>query len=133
MSTSLALYGSSLALLTDLYQLTMAYGYWKTGRLEDEAVFHLTFRKQPFNGGFSVACGLSSVIAYCRQFHFTVDDLSYLATLQGADQLPLFEPAFLDYLGRLRLACDIDALPEGTVCFPHEPLVRVRGPLLHCQ
>lgn len=133
MSTSLALYHHSLALLTDLYQLTMAYGYWKTGRLQDEAVFQLTFRKQPFNGGFSVACGLASAIEYCRRFHFSPDDLSYLATLKGADEQPLFEPAFLKYLGQLRLTIDLDALPEGTACFPHEPLLRVRGPLLECQ
>jgi nicotinate phosphoribosyltransferase len=133
MSTSLSLYGRSLALLTDLYQLTMAYGYWKMGRLADEAVFQLTFRRHPFDGGFSVACGLASVLDYCRQFRFSEDDLAFLATLTGADQRSLFEPAFLDYLRGLRLTCDIDALPEGTVCFPHEPLLRVRGPLLECQ
>ncbi len=133
MSTSLSLYGHSLALLTDLYQLTMAYGYWKTNRLQDEAVFQLTFRKQPFKGGFSIACGLASVIDYCRQFHFSAEDLAYLATLTGDDARPLFERGFLEYLGQLRLSVDIDALPEGTACFPHEPLLRVRGPLLECQ
>jgi len=58
------------ALLTDLYQLTMAYGYWKSGRADQEAVFHLLFRKQPFNGGFTLACGLADAVQYLRRFRF---------------------------------------------------------------
>ena len=133
MDWPLGLYGTSLALLTDLYQLTMAYGYWKTGLADRQAVFQLTFRKHPFRGGFTVACGLSAALDYLRRFRFSADDLDYLATLTGADDKPLFEPAFLDYLGQLRLSCDLDAVAEGTVVFPHQPLVRVCGPLLMCQ
>src|SRR6185295_10620211 len=99
------IYRSSLALLTDLYQLTMAYGYWKTGVAEREAVFNLTFRKNPFQGGFSIACGLALVIDFLEQFRFQPDDLEYLATLRGADDKPLFDRAFLDYLGQLRFQC----------------------------
>src|SRR5688500_17675391 len=110
MPSPLAHYGESLALLTDLYQLTMAYGYWKTGRLDREAVFQLTFRRQPFQGGFSVACGLELALDYLSRFRFGADDLEYLATLTGADGKPLFESAFLDYLGRLTLSCDVDAI-----------------------
>src|SRR5436190_16841053 len=118
------------ALLTDLYQLTMAYGYWKTGMADQEAVFHLLFRKQPFNGGFTIACGLNDTIRYLRAFKFEKSDLDYLRGLKGNDGKRLFDPAFLKYLSRLKLQLDLDAIPEATVVFPQEPLVRVRGSLL---
>ena len=127
------IYGHSLALLTDLYQLTMAYGYWKSGTDQKDAVFHLFFRRQPFGGGYSVACGLNHVIDYLGSFEFDDDDVAYLATLEGTDGKALFESDFLDYLRRLELRCDVSAVPEGTVVFPREPLIRVRGPILHCQ
>jgi len=127
------LYGTSLALLTDLYQVTMAYGYWKHGREAEEAVFNLFFRKTPFGGGYAVAAGLAPLVEYLRGFRFSRDDLDYLAGLAGADGAPLFEPAFLDYLGAMELACDVDAVPEGTVVFAHEPLVRVKGPIIQAQ
>jgi nicotinate phosphoribosyltransferase len=133
MLSSLQIYNHPLGLLTDLYQLTMAYGYWKLGRGQEEAVFHLSFRQHPFAGGFTLACGLATVVDFVQRFAFTPEDLTYLATLQGHDNQPLFEPAFCRYLQDLRLTCDIDAIPEGTVVFPHEPLVRVKGPLLQCQ
>jgi len=124
---------ASPALLTDLYQLTMAYGYWKQDRLEQEAVFHLTFREHPFQSGYTIACGLEDVISSIRQFHFAADDLAYLAELQGADGKKLFESAFLEYLSTLHFSGNMEAIPEGTVVFPHEPLLRVSGPLLQCQ
>jgi nicotinate phosphoribosyltransferase len=123
----------SLTLLTDLYELTMAYGYWKLGMKDIEAAFHLTFRKLPFDGGYAVACGLTQVVDYLQNFHFDEDDAEYLASLNGNDGKPLFPKEFLQYLQGLDLACDIHAIPEGTVVFPHEPLVRVTGPLLQCQ
>ncbi|HEX8916318.1 MAG TPA: nicotinate phosphoribosyltransferase [Humisphaera sp.] len=127
------LYGQSLSLLTDLYQLTMAYGYWKLGRADQQSVFHLTFRKHPFAGGYSLACGLHAVIDYLRGFRFDPSDLEYLATLTGNDGKPLFERGYLDFLARMEFACDVDAIPEGTAVFPHEPLVRVTGPILQAQ
>lgn len=128
------LYGNrSLALLTDLYQLTMAYGYWKTGTWDREAVFLLHFRKPPFGSGFTIACGLGPAIEFIERFRYAADDLEYLASLQGNDGSPLFERAFLDFLRGLELTCDVDAIPEGTAVFPHEPLIRVRGPLLQAQ
>jgi nicotinate phosphoribosyltransferase len=127
------LYRPSLALLTDLYQLTMAYGYWKAGVKDREAVFHLSFRQNPFDGGFTIACGLGYAIGFLEHFRFADDDLAYLAALRGNDGEPLFEAAFLEYLGGMVLACDIDAVPEGTVVFPHEPLVRVHGSIIHAQ
>ena len=127
------LYKHSLALLTDLYQLTMAYGYWKHGLAEREAVFHLTYRKNPFGGGYAITCGLAQVIEWLEEFRFDEDDTQYLATLTGNDSKPLFANEFLDYLLDLRFSCDVDAIAEGTVVFPHEPLIRVQGPLLQCQ
>ena len=127
------LYRHSLALLTDLYQLTMAEAYWKSGLHEQEAVFHLFFRQNPFQGGFAVACGLARAVELLGSFRYQDDDLAYLAGLPGSDGRPLFEAAFLDHLRALELRCDVDAIPEGTVVFPQEPLVRVRGPILHCQ
>jgi nicotinate phosphoribosyltransferase len=121
------------ALLTDLYQITMAYGYWKAGKAEQEAVFHMLFRKHPFKGGFTVCCGLADVIEYLRAFKFEKSDLDYLGELKGNDGQPLFEKGFLEYLGGLKLTLDVDAIPEGSVAFPQEPLVRVRGPILQAQ
>lgn len=124
---------TSLALLTDLYQLTMAYGYWRLGRTSESAAFHLCFRENPFGGGYTVAGGLDYVAAFLRDFQFDESDLEYLANLEGGDGKPLFCRDFLQYLRQLRLGCDIDAVPEGTVVFPHQPLLRVTGPLLECQ
>ncbi len=123
----------SLALLTDLYELTMAYGYWKLGRSEREATFHLSFRKPPFAGGYAVTAGCGPVIEFLRTFMFEASDIDYLASLTGNDGRLLFAQDFLTYLAELRLTCDVDAIPEGTVVFSQEPLVRVRGPILQCQ
>ena len=125
--------GGPGALLTDLYQLTMAYGYWKTGKAEAEAVFHLFFRKNPFQGGFTLAAGLADAVAYLKGFQFSAGDLAYLAGTRGCSGNPLFEPAFLEYLKTLRFACDLDAMPEGTAAFPQQPLLRVQGPILQAQ
>jgi nicotinate phosphoribosyltransferase len=127
------IYRSSLALVTDLYELTMAAAYRATGHADTEAVFHLFFRRNPFGGGFAVACGLSRVVDYLSGLRFSRDDVDYLATFRGNDGRPLFDPAFLRELESLELRCDVDAVPEGTVVFPQEPLVRVRGPILQAQ
>src|SRR5881296_1413886 len=89
------------ALLTDLYQLTMAYGYWKSGRAEKEAVLHLFFRKSPFQCGFTLAAGLGPTVEFLQAFRFTEGDVAFLGTLSGNDGRPLFERGFLDYLGTL--------------------------------
>ncbi len=127
------LYDTSLSLLTDLYQLTMAYGYWKSGNAEQEAVFNLYFRKHPFHGGFTIACGLSSVIDYLNEYRIDEEDLDYIGSLLGSDGKPLFEKGFLDYLRDMEFKCSVDAIPEGTVVFPNEPLLRIQGPVLQCQ
>ncbi|MEO1618098.1 MAG: nicotinate phosphoribosyltransferase [Planctomycetota bacterium] len=123
----------SLSLLTDLYQLTMAYGYWRHGRAEQPAVFHLFFRRNPFKGGYTIAAGLEPVLQFLSSFRFEAADVDFLRTVRGNDNAPLFDDAFLNYLGQLELTLDVDAVPEGTVVFPHEPLLRIRGPILQCQ
>jgi nicotinate phosphoribosyltransferase len=121
------------ALTTDLYEVTMACGYWKAGVSDYEAAFHVAFRDNPFGGEFTVACGLSDVVDLIRDFRFQEHELAYLASQRGNDGHELFSSNFIDYLRGLRLSCDIDAVPEGTIVFPHEPLIRVSGPIVHCQ
>jgi nicotinate phosphoribosyltransferase len=127
------LYAQPLALLTDLYQLSMAASAWKSGMDRREAVFHLLFRRAPFGSGFTIAAGLGTAIEYLRELRFTDDDLDYLRGLQADSGEPLFEPAFLDHLRSLDLRVDVDAVPEGTAVFPQEPLLRVSGPIVPCM
>src|SRR6185436_8186795 len=101
MESPISLYRRSLALLTDLYEVTMAQGYWKSGRADLSTSFYMSFRLNPFGGGFSIACGLSYVVDLLRNFHFSDEDIHYLASLRGNNDAPLFEPAFLDYLRKL--------------------------------
>ena len=119
MNTLHSLYRHSLALLTDFYQLTMAYSFWKSGRTEHEATFNLYFRANPFHGGYTIACGLQTVIDYVKQFRFSTEDIAYLASLKGNDEVHLFDEEFLDYLHNLHFSCTVDAMPEGTVVFPN--------------
>jgi nicotinate phosphoribosyltransferase len=121
------------ALTTDLYEVTMACGYWNAGVSDYEAAFHVTFRENPFGGEFTVACGLTSAIDFLSAFHFDQIDIDYLSSQRGNDGKPLFATGFLDYLRSLRLTCEIDAIPEGTVVFPNEPLMRVSGPIIQGQ
>jgi len=111
----------------------MAYGYWQSGLWDKEAVFHLFFRRPPFQGGFTIACGLEGVVDYIRNFHFTKSDIDYLSTLKTEKGGPYFAPSFLKMLSQLKLNISLDAMPEGGVVFPYEPLLRVQGPLMHCQ
>jgi len=120
-------------LQTDLYQLTMAAAYWQAGKHEQESVFHLFFRRLPFKGGYAIAAGLAPVIEWLREFRFSASDIDYLAELKTKTGSPLFQKGFLDYLAALELKLNIDAIPEGNAVFPHEPLLRVQGPILHAQ
>lgn len=121
------IYNQSLALLTDLYQLTMVYGYWKAKMADRQAVFHLQFRRWPFQGGFAIAAGLETAIDFLQNLKFSSDDLAYL---EGLD---LFEKSFLEFLSSFKFECDVDAMPEGALVFPYEPLLRVKGPLWQAQ
>jgi len=133
MTASTQLYKHSLGLVTDLYQLTMAAGYWQHGLADREAVFYLSFRELPFASGFAISCGLSQLVQWLEDFRFTGADLDYLRSLTGDDDRPLFDDDFLAYLGELKFTCDVDAVVEGTVVFPREPLLRIQGPLLQGQ
>lgn len=127
------LYRSNLSLLTDLYQLTMAQGYFDQGVGDRQATFNLFFRRNPFGGGYSIAAGLETVLEFLEGFQFSTADLSFLKGLTGNDGAPLFSKGFLEHLSDLRLSCDVHAVPEGTVVFPHQPLIRVTGPIIEAQ
>lgn len=127
------LYNDSLATLTDLYQLTMAYGYWNQKVYETPAAFHLFFRRCPFNGNFAIMAGTEYIFNFLSNFHFSQGDLEYIASLKGSDSLPLFPPEFLSYLKEMKFSCTVDAIPEGNLVFPNEPLIRIVGPIIQCQ
>lgn len=117
----------NLTMMTDLYQLTMMYGYYNTNTHMRQAVFDLYFRRPNVNSAYAIAAGLEQVMEYIENLHFTEEDLNYL------DSLNLFTRGFLDTLRELRFTGDIYAVPEGTVVFPNEPMVRVKAPLLEAQ
>ena len=123
----------SLALCTDLYQLTMAQAYFKNGIHDRESVFHLSFRENPFNGGYAISCGLASLIDFLQNFHFQVSDLEYLKSLESSNGKPLFSKDFLEFLNDMKFSCDLWAVPEGRLVFAGEPLLRIKGPLFQCQ
>jgi nicotinate phosphoribosyltransferase len=111
----------------------MAAAYWQAGTADHESVFHLFFRRLPFQGGYAIAAGLESALQWLEAFRFRAEDLDYLASLRTRNGQPLFRDDFIAYLGDLQLDLDIDAIPEGSAVFAHEPLLRVQGPLLHAQ
>ena len=127
------IYRTDLGLLTDLYQLTMCYGYHRNRMQDREAVFHLFYRKEPFGGDYAIAAGLESVVEYLQNLTFSVHDIQYLGGLTGNDGEALFDERFLNFLQRAELSLDIDAVPEGTLVHAHEPLLRVRGPIWQAQ
>src|SRR5689334_19246881 len=95
-------FGVSLALLTDMYQITMTQAYWQKGMAEQEAVFHLYFRKNPFNGGYTLAAGLEDVTDLLQHFKFTEEDIAYLRRQKGNKRQALFKEDFLQYLSKLQ-------------------------------
>jgi nicotinate phosphoribosyltransferase len=125
--------GYSPILATDLYQLTMAQGYWKNEIADREAGFDMYFRRCPYNGAYAIMAGLEDLVGALQQFRFTSSDVAYLATLKDRTGQATFEDRFLRYLEDMRLTCDLSAVPEGTVVFPYESLVRVQGPIVQGQ
>lgn len=118
------------ALTTDLYQLTMAQGYWQHGRHLDRASFYMSMRRTPFGGGFAIAAGLEQIVSFLDGLRFEAGDIDYLRSLKGGDGRPLFASEFLDALPALDLSVSLAAVPEGTAVFAREPLLRVEAPLL---
>ncbi len=116
----------NLTLLTDLYELTMMQGYFKS-QSNQTVVFDLFYRRNPSNGGYAIAAGLEQAIAYIKELRFEEEDIAYLAGLH------IFDKDFLDYLSTFRFTGDIYAIPEGTVVFPMEPLVKVIAPIMEAQ
>ena len=121
------------AMLTDLYQLTMAQGYLQHGMGDTRARFHMYFRNYPFKGGYAVACGMDQLAELVETYRFSEEDIAYLGQLDAPGGGKLFTQDFLNYLADFKLTVDIDAVPEGTIVFPNEPLVRVIGPIMECQ
>lgn len=116
----------NLTLLTDLYELTMMQGYYEKGQNE-KVVFDVFFRQNPCGNGYSVCAGLDQVINYIKNLNFTYEDVDYLRGLG------IFSEDFLHYLSGFHFTGDIFAIPEGTVVFPREPLVKVIAPIMEAQ
>ncbi len=127
------IYSPGFGLVLDLYHLTMASGFWERGLYERKAVFNLFYRKNPYDTPYTVAGGLQLAIDIIENFKFSSEDIQYLGSIKGSDDKPLFDLSFLNYLQRMDFECNIDAIPEGTVVMPHEPLIRVEGPLIQAQ
>ena len=116
----------NLTLLTDLYELTMMQGYFKNPT-DQIVVFDAFYRKNPCDGGYAIAAGLDQIIEYVRHLHFAPDDIDYLRSLD------IFDADFLEYLRGFHFTGDIYAVPEGTVVFPREPLLKVIAPVMEAQ
>ncbi len=116
----------NLTLLTDLYEITMMQGYFKTGNNE-MVVFDAFYRENPSRGGYAIACGLEQVVEYIKNLQFTTDDIRYLESLH------IFDEDFLKYLSTFRFSGSIWAIPEGTVIFPREPIIKVIAPIMEAQ
>ena len=117
----------NLTMLTDFYEITMANGYHSSGMADDIAYFDMFFRKIPDGGGYAIFAGLEQVIEYLKGLEFTEEDIEYLRSKK------LFNEEFLEYLANFKFKCDVWAVPEGSIVFPHEPLITVRGPVMQAQ
>ena len=117
----------NLTLLTDLYELTMMQGYFRNMDRNETVIFDAFYRSNPNGGGYAIAAGLEQLISYVKELHFAPQDIEYLAGLN------IFDQDFLDYLANFRFSGSIYAIPEGTVIFPREPLVKVIAPIMEAQ
>lgn len=117
----------NLTMLTDLYQLTMMYGYQKCGMSKKVSVFDLFYRKSACESAYAIAAGLEQVIDFVNNLHFSEEDIAYLRSLA------LFDEAFLQHLKEFEFTGEIYAVKEGTVVFPYEPIIRVKAPIMEAQ
>ena len=116
----------NLTLLTDFYELTMMQGYFKN-QTNPTVVFDMFYRVNPNNGGYAICCGLEQLIDYIKELHFSYEDIEYLR------ELNVFDEDFLNYLAGFHFSGDIYAIPEGSIVFPMEPLVKVIAPIMEAQ
>ncbi len=117
----------NLTMMMDLYEMTMANGYFSEETRADSVTFDVFYRKNPDNGGFAIFAGVEQIIEYIENLHFEEDDIAYLRGLQ------LFDEAFLEYLADYHFHGDISAFPEGTIMYPNEPILTVTAPLIDAQ
>ena len=117
----------NLTMVMDLYELTMANGYFNDGDMETRVAFDVFYRKNPDRGGFTIFAGLEQIVEYVENLHFSDEDIAYLRSLNT------FTDAFLDYLKEFRFQGDIYAFPEGTIMYPNEPVLTVVAPLIDAQ
>ena len=117
---------ADLSMMTELYEFSLADGYFTAGMQDTVACFDLFFRRVPDNGGFAVMAGLEQVIEYLKNLHFSESDLEFLREKRISE-------GFIAYLRDFKFACDVWAIPEGTPIFPNEPIVKVRGPVVQAQ
>ncbi|MBQ2175267.1 MAG: nicotinate phosphoribosyltransferase, partial [Alphaproteobacteria bacterium] len=116
----------NLTMLMDLYELTMANGIFTSELRDTTTYFDMFFRKVPDDGGYAIMAGLEQLMEYMNNLKFDEDSIKYLKNLN------LFSDEFIDYLANFKFTCDVWAIPEGTVIFPREPIVSVRGPAMQC-
>ncbi|MBR5578751.1 MAG: nicotinate phosphoribosyltransferase [Lachnospiraceae bacterium] len=121
------MHNHSLTLLTDLYELTMMQGYFKNKDQNETVIFDAFYRNNPQDSGYAISAGLEQVIDYIKNLRFSKQDIDYLASLN------IFEADFLDYLSTFRFTGDIYAIPEGSVMFPREPMIKVIAPIMEAQ
>ena len=117
----------NLTMIMDLYELTMSNGIFDSDRRNEITYFDMFFRRVPDNGGYAIMAGIEQLIEYMNNLEFSDDDIAYLRGLK------LFSDDFIDYLKDFKFTCDVWAMPEGTVIFPHEPIVTVRGPAMQAM
>lgn len=114
----------NLTMIMDLYELTMANGIFTSDMRDTVTYFDMFFRRVPDDGGYAIMAGIEQLIEYMNNLEFTEEDIEYLKSLN------LFSEEFIEYLRSFKFSCDVWAMPEGTVIFPHEPIVTVRGPAM---
>ena len=117
----------NLTLMTDLYELTMMQGYFRNKDRNETVIFDAFYRSNPMDSGYAVCAGLEQVIEYINDLHFSAEDIDYLRGLG------IFDEDFLEYLKNFRFSGDIYAIPEGSVMFPREPMIKVIAPIMEAQ
>ena len=117
----------NISMMMDLYEMTMANGYFANSDTQPRVIFDIFYRKNPDGGGFAIFAGLEQILEYIENMHFTEQDIEYFASLK------LFSQEFLNYLKDFRFTGDIYAFPEGTIMYPNEPCVTVVAPLIDAQ